>query len=201
MNIILADDHLLFREGIRTLIDMTTDYHVVAEVNSSEALINAAIEYEPDLILQDYRMPSGDAISTIKTLREHQPNIKIIILTGVKSGNLYRQLHKLNLEGILLKEISSEFLLKALKDVEEGKSVYSESVEKCVNHQEPEVTSREFQILELIINGLNNNEIADKLSLSVKTVKNHRNSLMQKLDTNNVVSLMKYAQQKGLIDN
>jgi len=200
MNIILADDHLLFREGVRTLIEMTTNHKIVAEVETTEALIEATKQYCPDLILQDYRMPSDDALSTISTLKEIQPHLKIIVLTGVKSGNLYKQLNKLDINGILVKEISSEFLLNTIDNVALGEKVYSDSVKACLMHKEPEVTPREFQIMELIIHGLNNKQIADKLDLSTKTVKNHRNSLMQKLETNNVVSLMKYAQQKGLID-
>lgn len=192
MKIILADDHQLFREGLRALLEIDPDNLIVSEVDNTDALVANVAKFQPDLVLQDYRMPTGDAISTLHHIKEQFPDIKVIILTGMQSTKLFRQLIKSKADGIFLKEVSGEFLLQAVIDVMNGIRVLSPTVQESLANDTEELTSREFQVLELIIEGSNNKKIADQLNLSSKTAANHRYNLMQKLGVRNVAELLKY---------
>ncbi len=200
MKIILADDHQLFREGLRTLLELDPEYQIVSEVDNTDALLADVTRFQPDLIFQDYRMPTGGTISTINKIKKQFPEIKLIILTGMQSTRLFKQLLSSKADGILLKEVSAEFLLQAIKDVHNGKRVLSPSVEECLAYEKPTLTSREFQVLELILEGLSNEKIASKLSLSSKTIENHRYNLMHKLGVGNVIELLKYVQENDFLN-
>ena len=200
MNIILADDHQLFREGLRALLELDPDYQIVSEVDNTDALLVNVARFKPDLIFQDYRMPTGGAISTINKIKKQFPDIKLIILTGMQSTRLFKQLIKSKADGILLKEVSAEFLLQAIKDVNKGKRVLSPSVAECLAFEKPELTSREFQVLELILDGLSSEKIASKLNISSKTIENHRYNLMHKLGVGNVMELLKYVHENDFLD-
>lgn len=199
MKILLADDHQLFREGVRTLLELDPDYQIVSEVDNTDALLADVVKYQPDLVFQDYRMPGGGAITTLNKIKKQFPHIKLIILTGMQSPSLFKQLINSKADGILLKEVSGEFLLQAIKDVINGKRVLSPTVQECLSSEKPQLTSREFQVLELILEGLNNAKIASKLNLSPKTIENHRYNLMQKLGVGSVTELLKYVQDNGYL--
>ena len=117
MKIILADDHQLFREGLRTLLELDPEYQIVSEVDNTDALLADVTRFQPDLIFQDYRMPTGGTISTINKIKKQFPEIKLIILTGMQSTRLFKQLLSSKADGILLKEVSAEFLLQAIKEI------------------------------------------------------------------------------------
>lgn len=199
--IILADDHQLFREGLRSIIELDSSLQIVSEVDSTDELLKNVHIHQPDLILQDYRMPNGDAISTLNEIKSQFPQTRLIILTGVQSGSLYKQLFKSKVDGIILKEVSGEYLLNAIHLVLRGKRILSPTIKDCLSFENDEITFREFQVLELIIIGLSSNEIANKLNLSVKTVENHRYNLMQKLEVSNIVELIKLVREKGILEN
>ena len=133
IKIILADDPQLFREGVRALLELDSDYQIVSEVDNTDALLADAVRFQPDIILQDYRMPTGGAISTLNEIKEQFPQIKLVILTGMKSTSLFKQLMNSKADVILLKEVSGEFLLQAITDVMNGKRVLSPSVQECLN--------------------------------------------------------------------
>ena len=200
MKIILADDHQLFREGVRALLELNSDYQIVSEVDNTDALLVNAACFQPDIILQDYRMPTGGAISTLNEIKHQFPQIKLVILTGMQSTRLFKQLLNSKADGILLKDVSGEFLLQAITDVMNGKRVLSPSVQECLKTEKLQLTAREFQVLELIIEGLNNSKIASKLNISTKTIENHRYNLMQKLGVRNVTELLKYVQENDYLD-
>ena len=199
MKIILADDHRLFREGLRALLELDGGCQIISEVDNTDDLLADVARFQPDLVLQDYRMPTGGAISSLNQIKERFPHIKIIILTGVQSTGLFKQLIRSNADGILLKEVSGEFLSAAIKDVMKGKRVLSPTVEECLAFEKPKLTSRECQVLEYIIEGLSNEKIATKLTLSSKTIENHRYNLMQKLGVRNVVELLKYVRDNDYL--
>lgn len=199
MRIIIADDHQIFIDGMRTLLELVPEYKIVAEVGDNFSLMESVIKHNPDLIFQDYRMPGG-TISTLNEIKERFPKIKVILLTGVSEGRLYHQFYQSKADGVLLKDISAEDLLKAIADVIAGDRVLSPAVKECLQSQDKIITTREFQILELIAEGFTTNDISFKLSRSSKTIENHRYSLMQKLEAKNIAELLKVVYEKGILE-
>jgi DNA-binding NarL/FixJ family response regulator len=199
IEIILADDHQLFRDGIKTLLESVNDYRVVAEVNTAQALKETLTHTSANLVLLDYRMPGGGALTTLKYIKKRYPDTQVIALTGVQSTSLFKQLMDSDADGVLLKEISAQELLQAVAKVMSGEKVYSKSVQEEVRGHKSDLSNREFQVLDLVVEGLSNNEISERLSLSAKTVENHRYNLMNKLGVRNAVELMHYARRNGLL--
>ncbi|MEH6344871.1 MAG: response regulator transcription factor [Bermanella sp.] len=198
INIILADDHQLFREGIKTLLEAVAGYTVVAEVDNAISLKETIKTVSADLVLLDYRMPGGGALTTLTEIKKKFPKTKVIALTGVDSSSLFKQLINSSADGVLHKEISADELLQAVSDVLKGKKAYSARVKEQAIDQKPILSNREYQVLDLVVEGLNNNEIGERLNLSAKTIENHRYNLMNKLEVRNVVELMHYARKNGL---
>jgi len=201
MNIIIADDHVLFRDGLKMMLEIESDFQVVAEVDNAESLIIAIKEQSADLVILDYNMPGGGSISALEYIKKRYPHTKVITLTGVNSASLFKQMFSANADGILMKEMSAQDMISSIKRVIAGEQVFSETVKQSLDINQPELTNREFQIMDLIVSGLSTNEIAEKLSLSSKTVENHRYNLMQKLELKNSVELTRYAQKLGLFSN
>ncbi len=201
MRIILADDHKLFRDALRVVLETVPDYEVVAEVGNAPDLKEAVSQLQPDLVIQDYRMPGGGTVAVLEYIKQRYPEIKVIMLTGVDSGALFQQLLDSNADGVLLKEISAEETLASIRQVMSGKRALSPSVSERALPGRPDLTTREFQIMELVVEGLNSAEISARLNLSAKTVENHRYSLMKKLDLKNTVELVHYVRKHGLLEN
>jgi DNA-binding NarL/FixJ family response regulator len=201
MRIILADDHKLFRDALRVVLETVPGYEVVAEVGNAPDLKEAVSRLQPDLVIQDYRMPGGGTVAVLEYIKQRYPEIKVIMLTGVDSGALFQQLLDSNADGVLLKEISAEETLASIKQVMSGRRALSPSVSERALPGRPDLTTREFQIMELVVEGLNSTEISARLSLSPKTVENHRYSLMKKLDLKNTVELVHYVRKHGLLEN
>jgi len=198
INIILADDHQLFREGIKTLLEAVAGYTVVAEVDDAISLKEAIKKVPADLVLLDYRMPGGGALTTLTEIKKKYPEIKVIALTGIDSSSLFTQLINSSADGVLHKEISAKELLEAVSDVLKGKKAYSARIKEQAVNQKPELSNREYQVLDLVVEGYSNSEIGERLNLSAKTIENHRYNLMNKLEVRNVVELMHYARKNGL---
>lgn len=201
MRIILADDHKLFRDALRVVLETVPDYEVVAEVGNAPDLKEAVSRLQPDLVIQDYRMPGGGTVAVLEYIKQRYPEIKVIMLTGVDSGALFQQLLDSNADGVLLKEISAEETLASIRKVMSGKRALSPGVSEQALPGRPDLTTREFQIMELVVEGLNSAEISARLNLSAKTVENHRYSLMKKLDLKNTVELVHYVRKHGLLEN
>lgn len=197
--IVIADDHQLFREGLRLILSNEPTWQVVGEVENAEDLLNLVKAQQPNLVMMDYRMPGGGSLSALEYIKKRYSDIKVIMLTGVQSRTLFKQMTTCQADGILLKEMSGDELIKAVSRVLVGKRVTSESVAKELSNTAPELTAREFQVLDLVLTGLNSASIAERLNLSSKTIENHRYSLMQKLGVKNTIELMHYASRHGLL--
>ena len=182
MKIILADDHILFRDGLKIMLETIPDYSVVAEVENASSLIDAVKKHSVDLVILDYNMPGGGSISALEHIKKRYETTKVISLTGVHSGQLFKQMFDAGADGIFMKEMSAKEMVRSIQKVLNGEKVFSDTVKEYMSDNTPKLTNREFQIMDLIVSGLSTNEIADKLSLSAKTVENHRYNLMQKLE-------------------
>jgi len=201
MRIILADDHTIFREGLKLLLHSQHDKEVIAEVENLENLKAEIHKQHADLLILDYHMPGGDAVAVLSYCKKRYPELKIIALTGAQSGQILKQLVNAKADAVLLKDSASAELLFAIQQVMLGKSYFSDTVKTHISDVCLQLSQRELQILKLIFSGLVNREVADKLALSPKTVDKHRENIMRKLHVNNLVELINKVHQLKLFSD
>ncbi len=193
VRIAIADDHAIFRQGLKLLLQSQANYQVVAEVAGLDQVLPTLQTQEVDLLILDYHMPGGESSAVLTYCKQRYPELKIIALTGANSGVIFKQLRDAKADAVLQKEGSAEALLNCLQQVLTGRhqnTLLSEEVEEQIAAADTDLTPRELQILALIYQGLATSEIAEQLSLSAKTVDKHRENLMRKLEVNNVVQLI-----------
>jgi DNA-binding NarL/FixJ family response regulator len=201
MRIILADDHAIFREGLKLLLQSRPGKEVVAEVENLENLKTELHKQQAELLIVDYHMPGGDAAALIAYSKKRYPELKIIALTGAQSGQILKQLVNAKADAVLLKDGVSAELLFAIQQVMLGKSYFSDAVKNNIADVDVQLSPRELQVLKLVFSGLVNREIADKLALSPKTVDKHRENIMRKLHVNNLVELINKVHQLKLFSD
>ena len=201
MRIILADDHVLFREGLKLLLTSKPDMYVVAEIDNLSRVIEAVAVHDADLLILDYHMPGGESSAILSYCKQRYENLKVIALTGSKSGLILKQLQDANADAVLLKDSSAEELLTAIAQVSCGKKFISDSVQEHISKAQIDLTSRELQILQLIYQGISTTDIAQQLNLSPKTADKHRENIMRKLQVNNAVQLIHKVQQLQLLSH
>ncbi len=200
MKISLADDHALFREGLRIALDTVPRYTVISEFDNVEDLRQGLQQQLPDLLIMDYRMPGGGSLATLKYVKKRYESLKVIMLTGVNVSSVFQQFLEYKADGILIKDMNGAQMMKAVAAVESGEQVIAPAVEEYLRGEQPQLSSREYQVMELVLEGLSNAEMADRLNISIKTVGNHRFNLLQKLNLKNSVELTRYAIKNGFID-
>lgn len=193
VRIAIADDHAIFRQGLKLLLQSQANYQVVAEMASLDQVLPTLQTQEVDLLILDYHMPGGESSAVLTYCKQRYPELKIVALTGANSGVIFKQLRDAKADAVLQKEGSAEALLNCLQQVLMGRhqhTLLSEEIEEQIAAADTDLTPRELQILALIYQGLATSEIAEQLSLSAKTVDKHRENLMRKLEVNNVVQLI-----------
>lgn len=200
MRIILADDHAIFREGLKLLLHNRPDFCVVAEIADLEHLKTLLYSQQADLLILDYHIPGGDAVALLAYCKARYPDLKVIALTGSHSGPILKQLVAAKADGVLLKDGAAAELLLAIQQVMRGGHYVSEAVGNTIADIELPLSTRELQILKLIFSGLVTREVAEKLALSPKTVDKHRENIMRKLQVNNLVELINKTHQLKLFE-
>lgn len=198
--VIIADDHAITRTGVARLIE-SEGWIVVEQVESFDALIIALDLHDIDIVICDCKMPGIGATNLLSYIQKKTPQVKLIFLSGVESALLYQQLKAKNVNGLISKGDEPEDIIAALKAVNEGKTYASKTIASILNDTPHQLTPKEFQVFELVIQGLSNPEIAKKLHNSPNTINTHRVSLMKKMNANSVVDLMKIAHKDGLFDS
>ena len=211
--ILLADDHSILRAGLRSILNSKSDFNVVAEVDNGMDAVKSALAAKPDLLLTDLSMPRKNGTETISEIKKRLPDTKCLVLTMHNTEEHIRMALNAGADGYVLKDDSHEELLTAIKAVLNGKIYLSPSI--CGNvingylnsaaDDKPLsslnlLTRREKEIIKLIAEGHRSKDIAEQLSISIKTVEKHRSNLMKKLDLHSVSSLTNYAIQNGLVN-
>jgi len=209
--ILIADDHSILRAGLRALLQTESDLEVVAEVDNGKDAILSAVKYEPDLILTDLSMPKTNGTEAIQRIRKRLPEIKILVITIHRTEEYIRTALKAGANGYVLKDDSHEQLISAVHNVLAGRTYLSPSicdnvVKGYINSESQNVkqlswealTQREREVLKLVAEGGRNKDIAEYLSISLKTVEKHRSNLMKKLDLHSASGLTSYAISIGL---
>ncbi|RQO34993.1 DNA-binding response regulator [Herminiimonas sp. KBW02] len=201
-NILIAEDHTLIREGLRSLLAHVPDMQIVADTGSGMQVEELLTQHSVDLLLLDLDLPGCHGITLTARIKQQHPHIKILILTGSTDQNSVRQAFAAGADGYLLKLEDSSELLEAIPTVLSNQRYVSKLLGPLTHFQDQEdqtVTPREQQILKLVAAGKSSQEIADTLQLSIFTVRKHKQNLMAKLSLHNAVELTRYAMHQGLL--
>ena len=213
IKIIIADDHKLFRDGMKSLLSLRQEFNVIAESSTGEELVEKATKIEADIIITDISMPELSGIEASRKIIEVKPDIPILILSMYNSEEFVMDAIKAGAKGYLPKDVSPDELFKAITEIADGGEYFSKSVSEKVlksfitqarikSGQKPNLptlTERELEIVKLVAEGLLNKEIADKLNISIRTVDTHKNNILQKLKLKSSVEIVKYAIRHDLI--
>ncbi len=211
--ILIAEDHNLLRQGLRSLVSSLPDFEVVGEGRDGKETVRQAITLTPDLILMDLSMPGMNGIEATAQIKRRMPGVKIVALTAYKTDEYVREALRAGADGYILKDASYDELVMALRSVIGGKKFLSPDVsghlvdtylhgERAETKAAPwdKLTARERSILKLIAEGRTNRAAAEFLNVSPKTVEKHRANLMRKLGLRNVAELTLVALESGLIE-
>ena len=211
-NIIIVDDHKIFRDGLLILLNHFDFVKVVGQASNGEEFLNLLEKIVPDIVLMDINMPKMNGIEATKIAVEKYPGLKVIALTTFFEDDYIEQMFSSGVEGYMLKRSNIEDFEQAIKRVSEGGNYFSEEIIKVITQNLyktkaaenkklslPLLTSREKEILDLICIGLNNEQIAEAIFLSPKTIEKHKSSLFQKTGTFNTVNLVIYAFKNQLV--
>lgn len=211
IRVMIADDHGLIREGIKQILELEKDITVIGQANDGEEAFFMAMELKPDIILLDINMPKSNGIETLRRFKDMGVKSKVIILTIHEDKEYILKTLKLGANGYMLKDSSADNLIRGIRDVAKGEKYIQPSVADLVsatsNYDEylndsivkiNSLTKREYEVLILIAEGLNNKDIAEKLYISEKTVKNHVSNIFKKLDLNDRVQAAIFAYKNNI---
>lgn len=209
LRIFLADDHIVMREGLKSLVNAQSDMNVIGEADNGRVALQKARELQPDIVVMDVSMPEMNGLQATERLKRACQNIKVLILTAHDDTGYLRQLLAAGASGYVLKRVAAEELINAIRVVAAG-GVYLDPTlaGKVVRGyvgtprlrgapQSNKLSERETEVLRLVAWGYTNKEIASYLNLSVKTVETHKSNLMEKLDVKSRVEMVRYALRQG----
>jgi len=201
ISVLLADDHPMMREGIAALIGRRPDMKVVAEANNGKEAVDLYKVHQPDVVLMDLQMPVMDGMEAIQAIHAEYPAARIIVLTTYDGDeDIFRSLYA-GARGYLLKDVSRDELLEAIRTVHSGKQLISPEIAAKLAQRirKSELTAREMEVLIQIKGGRSNIEIGTALSISEGTVKAHVNNILAKLCVNDRTQAVITALQRGII--
>lgn len=212
IRVLLADDHAVLRDGIHALLEDETDIQVVGEAEDGRSAVEQARQLEPDVVIMDIGMPLLNGLEATRQIKRDNPGIQVLILTMHENPEYVAQVLSAGGSGYVLKKAAGKELVQAIRDVARGEAQFSPSVARtlaqlylqsldsdAVRDPYDDLTPREREVLQLVAEGHSNQQVAEELGLSVKTVKTHRLHLMQKLDLHDRAELIRYAYQKGIL--
>ena len=210
--VVIAEDHMIIREGLRSLISSTKEFEVVGEAENGRQAIECVEKIKPDLVLTDLSMPKMDGMDMIERVKKRSPDTKIIALTVHQEEDYVLTTLKAGADGYVLKDASYGELVTAMRTVLDDKHYLSPQISgkliegylegrksQKVQLLREILTRREREILNLIAEGYTNKEISDSLYLSVHTVETHRHHIMEKLNVHSTAALISLAVEKGIL--
>lgn len=206
INIVLADDHQLFRDGLKAMLQAWGQVNIVGEASHGSVLLTVLASQTPDIVLLDISMPQVSGIDLLPTIKERFPNVKCIMLTMHEDVQYVLRSLKQGADGYLLKDADEEELKTAIQEVYGGKKYFKNKISDMIvanlsGEQAPEtlLSEREIQIVRLVAEGKITKEIADQLYVSVRTIETHRSRIMRKLGVVNTAEMIRMAYKKKLI--
>lgn len=211
INIIVADDHKIFREGIRSILEKEKDLNVVDEAANGEELLEKLAQTRVDVIILDLDIGKPNGIEVTEIVSRKYPDVNILILSMIGLHDFVIQALEMGATGYILKNTGKDEVITAIRSVAKGDSYFSKEVSSILVEElnKPKtlkkrsegipLTSREIEVLQLIAQEFSNPEIAERLFISIRTVDTHRRNLLEKLGLKNTAGLVKYAIMKGLV--
>jgi two-component system, NarL family, response regulator NreC len=208
INILLADDHTIVRQGLKLILSAHPDLHVVGEAANGKEAVELAAKLKPDIVLLDVAMPELNGIEATRKMVEANSRLRVLVLSMHKEAVYVREILRAGARGYILKDAIDTELLNAVRSVARGDGYISPAVSGALlNDYRKDVTDpvdllspREREVLQLIAEGKTNKEIATKLNLSVYTVDSHRGKIMEKLNLHSTGELVRFAIKRGLVD-
>jgi len=213
IKVILADDHRIFRKGLKSLLSEKKNIEVLAEADNGDEALEAVKKYKPEIVVMDIAMPKMDGIEATRQVREQFPDTEVVILSMHAKKAYIDQVLKAGAEGYVLKDSDEENLLSAIDTVHNGgyyldspvadqvlSDYFRDKSKRELKKQSDPLSEREREVLRLLAGGHSNQEVADTLYISRKTVENHRANIVRKTGIQGQVGLTKYAARTGLID-
>lgn len=214
IRILLADDHTILRAGLRMMLNAQPDMEVIGEAQDGKQAINATMHLQPDIVLMDITMPDMNGIEATRQIKRVAPEVKVLVLTMHENDEYVFQALRAGASGYILKEAADTELITALHVLRSGQFYLSPSAQSVIvgdylqrvhTGEEKDsynnLTEREKEILKLVAEGYTNNQIAERLVISPKTVDTHRTHVMDKLNLHSRAELVKYAMRRGLLED
>lgn len=213
IKILIVDDHQLIINGIKVMIEPVEDFQIIGECNDGNSAVELAIKLQPNVIIMDISMPGISGIEATKLILKNNPEIKVLALTQHEESEYVLQLLNAGGFGYLLKNSRKEEFIEAIFSVSKGVKYFSKkisnlllnnlletnAIEKSTVRTKITLTKREREITQKIAEEMSNQQIAEQLNISLRTVETHRRNIMQKLNVKNAVSLVRYAVQHNLV--
>lgn len=212
LRILLADDHVTVRHGLRLLIDNQPDMQVISEASDGQAAIQNALALKPDVIVMDISMPGMNGLAATRALKKQQPDIAVVTLTRHSDDAYIQELLRAGVSGYVLKQSAPTELIQAIRATAAGGQYLDSAITARVTakllgradtvaQSGATLSGREAEVLRMIAAGYSNKEVAGRLSLSVKTVEAHKANAMRKLGLSGRIDIMKYAVLQGWLEN
>lgn len=212
IHILIVDDHQIVIDGLKLMLSSQSGMQCIAEANNGEEALQQAKRYDINIALIDINMPGMNGINLCKRLQEEAPHIKVIALSMFKEASLVKTMLKNGAKGYLLKNAGRDEVIEAIHRIHAGKNYFSEEItetimnsfggqgKKSQNSPFPQISRREKQVLQLIVDEFTTAEIAEKLFISFGTVETHRRNLLIKLGARNTAGLVRVALEYGLLE-
>ncbi len=213
ITVLLADDHIVVRQGLKALLAAEGDMEIVGEADNGRQAVQLAKKFLPNVVVMDIAMPVLNGLEATRQITRMLPNTRVLVLSSYSDGEYVQQLTEAGAAGYLVKQTAAGDLLKAIREAHKGNAFFSPAIAKRLRDQCREVlaggspkartdhlTQREAEVLQLIAEGRANKQIASELCISIKTVEKHRQQVMNKLGIHDVAGLTRHAIAKGIIE-
>jgi DNA-binding NarL/FixJ family response regulator len=216
ITVLLAEDHMIVREGLRALLELEDGFEVVGEAESGRQAVELVRKLCPAVVVMDIAMPLLNGLEATRQILQAQPATRVLILSAHSDDVYVEQVMELGATGYLVKQTAAHVLPEAIREVAKGHTFFSPAISKRFHHHEKKakdrgdlrarkdashLSSREMEVLQLIAEGKANKETAEELHISVKTVEKHRQKVMEKLNIHDTAGLTRYAISTGIIES
>ena len=215
ITVLLAEDHIIVREGFRKMLELENDFQIVGEAADGREAVVLVKKLRPDVVLMDIAMPRLNGLEATRQIRKIVPGTKIVILSAHNDDAYVQNATDCGAHGFLLKHNSSDAVCEAIRQVQKGDKYFGPLISKRLDRLHPpsasragrhkkttvQLTSREMEVLQLIAEGKANKQTASELGIGITTVEKHREHLMQKLDIHDTAGLTRYAISAGIIES
>ena len=204
ITVLLAEDHMIVREGFRKMLELEPDIEVIGEAQDGREAVNMARNLAPAVVLMDIAMPRLNGLEATRQMLKAVPSTKILMLSAHNEDAYIQEATAAGAVGFLIKQTSAQNVCQAIREVAKGNTYFTSAQRKRhapAASRENELSSREMEVLQLIAEGKANKETAVELNISIKTVEKHRQNLMEKLNIHDTAGLTRYAISAGIIES